>query len=133
MNWHSASESSGWGTPGMINSQYFNNGNSQELLAVVNPVFSPDNDGYEDVAQFSYKLNISGTVGNAVIYDNKGRLIKKILSNELLSTEGTITWDGTMDNGEKARVGIYMIYFETFTISGEVHAEKKTVTLLTKF
>ena len=38
-----------------------------------------------------------------------------------------------MDNGEKARVGIYMIYFETFTISGEVHAEKKTVTLLTKF
>jgi hypothetical protein len=133
MNWHSASESSGWGTPGLINSQYFNNSSSQEFLAVITPVFSPDNNGYEDVAQFAYQLNASGMVGNAVIYDNKGRLIKKILTNELLSTEGSITWDGTMDNGEKARVGIYMIYFETFTLSGEVHAEKKTVTLLTQF
>ena len=132
-NWHSASESIGWGTPGLTNSQYFNSGNNQEFLAVLTPVFSPDNDGYQDVAQFSYLLNGSGMVGNAVIYDNKGRLVKKILTNELLSTEGSLTWDGTMDNGEKARVGIYVIYFETFTLSGEVHAEKKTVTLLTQF
>ncbi len=133
LNWHSASESIGWGTPGLTNSQYSNSGNTQDLLAVLNPVFSPNSDGFEDVAQFAYNLNSSGMVGNAVIYDNKGRVIKKILTNELLSNEGSFTWDGTMDNGEKARVGIYMIYFETFTLSGEVNAERKTITLLTQF
>ena len=33
----------------------------------------------------------------------------------------------------KARVGIYLIYFETFTLTGEVHSEKKTITLVTQF
>ena len=132
-NWHSASESDGWGTPGETNSQYFNGASTQEYLSVLSPVFSPDNNGYQDVAVFSYHLDAAGMVGNAVIYDNKGRVIKKILSNELLSIEGTLIWDGTMDNGEKARVGIYLIYFETFTLSGEVHSEKKTITLVTQF
>ena len=80
--WHSAGENVGWGTPGNSNSQYKLSEISDVNFHAVNEVFSPDNDGFEDVAIFSYKLDQIGMVGNAFVYDNRGRLIKSILTNE---------------------------------------------------
>ena len=96
-------------------------------------MFSPDNDGFEDVAIFSYKLDQIGMVGNAFVYDNRGRLIKSILTNELLNSEGKFTWDGINQYGQKAAIGIYLIYFECFSINGEVLNFKCTTTLKSSF
>jgi hypothetical protein len=128
-NWHSAAESSGWGTPGLENSQNFTNTASNLFFNVETLVFSPDNDGFEDIAIFSFELDAPGYVANLVVYDNLGRLITRLFENELLSKSGTTTWDGTMENGEKARIGIYLLYFEVFDLTGNVHAVKKTITL----
>ena len=128
-NWHSAAESVGWGTPGLENSQNFTNAVSNLFFNVETLVFSPDNDGYEDVAMFSFEMDSPGYVANLVVYDNSGRLITRLFENELLPQSGTTTWDGTMENGEKARIGIYLLYFEAFDLSGNVHAVKKTITL----
>ena len=128
-NWHSAAESAGWGTPGLENSQNFTNPSSGLFFNVETLVFSPDNDGFEDVAIFSYEMDSPGYVANLVVYDNVGRLITRLFENELLSQSGSTTWDGTMENGEKARIGIYLLYFEVFDLSGNVNAIKKTITL----
>ena len=132
-NWTSAAESIGWGTPGMENSQRFNQLIGADQFEVQTEVFSPDNDGYDDVAVFSYQLTTSGMVGNANIYDKSGRLIKQLLSNELLGTEGQFTWDGTNVNNQKAGIGIYLVYFEAFGEDGLVINHKKSITLKTVF
>jgi len=131
--WHSAGENVGWGTPGSSNSQYILSNLSNVNFHAVNEVFSPDNDGIEDIAIFSYKLDQIGMVGNAFVYDNRGRLIKSILTNELLNSEGKFTWDGINQYGQKAAIGIYLIYFECFSINGEVLNFKCTITLKSRF
>lgn len=131
--WHSAAENVGWGTPGNSNSQYYLSEQSDVNFYAENEVFSPDNDGFEDIAIFSYKLDQIEMVGNAFVYDNRGRLIKSILTNELLNTEGKFTWDGINQYGQKAAIGIYLIYFECFSINGEVLNFKCTTTLKSRF
>ena len=132
-NWHSAAESVGWATPGMTNSQVYNGSLGTEFFKVETEVFSPDSDGYQDVAVFSYYLNTSGMVGSVVIYDKNGRIIKRVLNNELLGAEGQLTWDGTNEQGNKASVGIYLVYFESFTANGEVYSQRSPITLKTRF
>lgn len=130
--WHSAAESVGWGTPGVANSQYLPIMSNSDFIAV-NEVFSPDSDGYQDIAVFTYNLPIIGMVGNALIYDNRGRLIKQVLNNELLSTSGEFTWDGVNEYGQKGSIGIYLVYFECFSKDGQIISHKATITLKTRF
>lgn len=130
--WHSAAQSVGWGTPGVANSQYFPSISNSDFSSV-NEVFSPDNDGYQDIAIFEYNLPTIGMVGNALIYDNRGRLIKQVLNNELLSTSGEFTWDGINEYGQKASIGIYLVYFECFSSQGQIINYKATITLKTRF
>ena len=131
-NWHSAAEAVGWGTPGLENSQNYSAGSSGMFFTVETPVFSPDNDGHEDVGVFSYTMENSGNVANLFIYDHHGRIVKQLLKNELLGAEGSISWDGVINTGEKGRAGIYIVYFEVFDLQGNVSAEKKTITLTTR-
>ena len=133
MLWHSASENSGWGTPGKMNSQNYNTEMRSSVFEVQTKVFSPDNDGVEDIALFNYNLSSPGFVGSVHIYDNLGRLIKRVLNNELLGNSGILSWDGTNELGQKAAVGIYMVYFEYFNSSGDVFSQKSAVTLKTRF
>jgi len=118
-NWHSAAENIGFGTPGRKNSQYLPavyNGS----FSFTNEVFSPDSDGFEDVLQVSYEMNEEGLLGQVHIYDDKGRIIKNLFSNELLGSSGSFTWDGTTNDGTKASIGVYVMLFEAFSTDGSV-------------
>lgn len=131
-NWHSAAEDYGFGTPSRKNSQFLpavSNGN----LTLTNEVFSPDNDGFEDILQISYTLSEPGMLAKAQMFDERGRLVKTIFSNEYLGTEGVFYWDGTTENQAKASIGIYILRFEVFSTSGGVFfVAKKAVTLAGK-
>ncbi len=131
-NWHSAAETVGFGTPGLPNSQFVDISEIETKLQVEPEIFSPDNDGYQDILTISYSFDKAGFVGTITIYDAKGRLIKQIADNVLLSTSGNFTWDGITDFDRKARIGIYLIYFEYFDLQGNVHKEKSTCVLATK-
>lgn len=128
-NWHSASSSAGFATPGYLNSQ------SQEGIipgadfAVTPEIFSPDNDGYNDVVTFSYKMDREGYTGNIKIYDSEGRHIRHLMKSELLGIEGSISWDGFSDEKQKASVGIYVVFFEAFTPDGSIAKNKKSCVL----
>ncbi|HLP10837.1 MAG TPA: lamin tail domain-containing protein [Flavobacteriales bacterium] len=132
-NWHSAAEQAGFATPGYVNSQFNPNTEGDDELSLNTDIFSPDNDGYQDVINFNYEFTETGYVGNATLYDAKGREIRKLLRNELLSAKGTFTWNGINDKNEKSQVGIYVIYFEYFNLSGTVKKIKKSFVLAAKF
>ena len=78
----------------------------------------------------SYAMNESGLLGKVSIFDDRGRLIRKLFSNELLGSNGTFTWDGLTESQVKASIGVYVILFEAFsTNGGEIFTTKKAVTL----
>ncbi len=132
-NWHSAAETVGYATPAYKNSQYTDENPKDDDIIVSPEIFSPDNDGFDDVVSFTYNFDKPGYVANVTIYDSKGRTIRRLLTNELISNKGVLTWDGINDNKEKARVGIYLVYFEIFDLDGNVKKYKRTCVLATKF
>jgi len=132
-NWHSAAESAGWATPGKVNSQYFPGQVTDDMISILPEVFSPDNDGVDDILTINYSLEEVGKVANVTIFDPQGRIIRHLVQNELLAAEGTFSWDGLRNNREKARIGIYLIYFEVFDLEGNVSSVKKTCVLAGKF
>ncbi len=125
-NWHSAAESVGFASPAYKNSQY-SNGTSTGTEVTLSPeIFSPDNDGYNDVLNINYVFDAPGYIGNISIFDEKGRLVRSLIKNQLLAISGTVSWDGTTDNNEKARIGIFIVFFEAFDLKGNVKHYKKT-------
>ena len=118
-NWHSAAQDIGFATPGLKNSQFIPAVYSGEF-SFTNPIFSPDNDGFQDVLQVNYKLNAEGLLGKVSIYDDKGRVIKNLFQNLLLGASGTFSWDGMADDNQKSAIGAYVMVFEAFSTDGSV-------------
>jgi hypothetical protein len=132
-NWHSASETSGYGTPGYINSQYSDNILAiPERIKLVPEIFSPDNDGYNDFLNIYYSFEHAGYTLNVKIYDSNSQLVRTLLNNTLMSQNGVFIWDGLDDNKNKAPIGIYIIIFEAFDIKGNVEKFRKVCVLAGK-
>lgn len=131
-NWHSASFQVGYATPGYKNSQYNDAGETGNEIEITPEVFSPDEDGTNDVVNINYNFDTPGFLANVTIYDSKGRMVKRLIQNELLGINGTFSWDGIDEEREKARIGIYIFYIEVFDLSGTLKKFKKTCVLASK-
>ncbi|MGK2861200.1 MAG: lamin tail domain-containing protein, partial [Chitinophagaceae bacterium] len=101
LNWHSAASTAGYGTPGYKNSQFKNLQSIISFIEVTPKVFSPDNDGYNDIATIQYKIDQPGYVANVTIFDAAGRPVRNLVRNGILSTAGYWNWDGLDDKGLK--------------------------------
>jgi hypothetical protein len=131
-NWHSAASTAGYGTPGYKNSQFKNQQNIVATVAVTPKVFSPDNDGFDDIAAIQYNTGEPGYVANITIFDAAGRPIRNLVRNGVLSTAGYWNWDGLDDKGQKLPVGTYIIFTEIFNLQGRKDRFKNTVVLARK-
>ena len=80
-------------------------------LEVVPPIFTPNGDGHNDAATFSFSLNrLTGEKSVGVsIYDLGGRLVRK-LGERRTDPRGkyAIVWNGEGDSGRKVPPGIYL-------------------------
>ncbi len=123
-NWSSASERVGFATPGYVNSQFLQEGRASASFELQNEVFSPDNDGFEDILLINYTLDQPDYLATIGIYDRRGRLIRQLTNNLLLGTTGTISWDGTTEDRSKARVGPHVVLVEIFNPAGETETFK---------
>ncbi|MBM3435753.1 MAG: hypothetical protein FJY07_05995 [Bacteroidetes bacterium] len=131
-NWHSASEGSGFATPGYKNSQYCETLESDDEITVIPEIFSPDNDGFDDIVTINYHFGAPGFSCSITIFDAHGRMVKTLVNNELLGTKGVFSWNGTTNDNRKADIGIYAIYIEAFGLNGEVKKFRKPVVLAGK-
>ena len=123
--WQSASKAVGYGTPGIVNSQYLNNDDKAEKVTLVSEVVSPDSDGYNDFLGVVYKLEEAGVVATVDIFTARGMLVKRICRNELLSVEGMVTWDGITDGNLRISRGIYLVVISLIYPSGKVELIRK--------
>ena len=128
-NWHSAASTAGYGTPTYKNSQYKQTNSANAVIEVSPKVFSPDNDGHDDITTISCEVTEPGYVANITIFDANGRLVRYFIKNALLGLKGSWNWDGLNENGQKLPVGTYIIYAEIFNLQGKKKQFKNTVVL----
>lgn len=127
-NWHSAAATAGFATPGYENSQFTARPSMLEnMIEITNPRLSPDGDGFEDVLLIHYETPQPGYLLNLRIFDAQGRLVRNLVRNESLAAAGAYQWDGFTNERTKARIGIYVLWFELFDNSGKVEERKETV------
>jgi hypothetical protein len=126
-NWKSATAASGFATPGFQNSNYSTSAILTQGDVVVNPeVFAPAS-GSNDFAQIQFWFDQPGLSANIKIFDQQGRLIRTLANNEVIGTQGFFRWDGDQDDGTKARMGYYFVWFEVFSLDGLVNTFRKRV------
>jgi hypothetical protein len=131
-NWHSAASTAGFGTPTYKNSQ------NKELKAVNGiiktspPVFSPDNDGYDDLASVQYQLDEPGYLATVTIFDEIGRPVRNLVRNGILGLNGYWNWDGLNDKGTRLATGAYIVLTEIFHLKGKASRFKNVIVLARK-
>ena len=131
-NWHSASQDCGFATPAYKNSQFSQSSEADDQITIDPEIFSPDNDGFDDVVNINYQFDAPGYSCTITIFDAKGYLVNTIVTNEFLGTQGTFSWDGRTSANQKAAIGIYIIFVEAYDLNGNIKRYKKPVVLAGK-
>jgi len=128
-NWHSAASTAGFGTPTYKNSQYKLLQSINATVEITPKVFSPDNDGRDDIATIQYKTTEPGYVANITIYDANGRPVRNLVKNATLGLQGYWIWDGLDDKKLKLPVGSYILFTEIFNLNGKKEIFKNVIVL----
>ncbi len=131
-NWHSAASTAGYGTPTYKNSQYKLLNAINATIEITPKVFSPDNDGRDDIATIQYKVTEPGYIANITIFDAAGRPVHNLVRNGTLGLKGYWNWDGLDDKGNKLPVGTYIFFTEIFNLQGKKEKFKNVVVLARK-
>lgn len=131
-NFSSAAQTVGYGTPTYKNSQTTSGSSNVDVVSLSSKMLSPDGDGFEDLLRIDYRFAEAGKFATVNIYTDKGVLIRRLQRNSTLGTSGTFTWDGIDDGGQLAKVGIYIIKFDVFSLNGNKRSYTKNCVLAAK-
>ena len=124
-NWTSSASSNNFGSPTNENSHFNNHKKNKESnFSLESSIFSPDNDGYQDLLAINYLFSENNNIITAIIYNENGSLIKELVTNETLASNGTITWNGINENNTITPAGFYIIIIEKFNLNGAYTIEK---------
>lgn len=128
-NWHSAASSAGYATPTYQNSQYKQIESVAGIFKITPTVFSPDNDGLNDVASIQYTMEQPGYVANVSIFNTSGQLVRHLIKNGIMSTTGYWNWDGLDNKNMALPMGQYIVLNEVFNLQGKTKRFKNVVVL----
>lgn len=131
-SWHSASESSGWGTPGAPNSVFTEMTSTSDKVVLSSTKITPDNNGFEDFLTIWFNLSGTGNVISVMVFDETGNYVRKIATNLFVGAEASVIWDGTADDGSLVNTGIYIILITLYDDTGKTEKWKKVCTVIRK-
>lgn len=132
-NWFSASTTEGGATPGYANSQSREPDSQPGTVRIEPPTFAPDMAGASKFTTVNYSFDNPGNTLNISIVDAEGRLVKRLSQNSIVGTEGFFTWDGSTEDGAKAKVGYYMIILEIISSEGKISYIRDKVAIASRF
>jgi hypothetical protein len=126
-NWRSASSSSGFATPGYVNSNARRESSVPDEAITVEPEIIQPRQATNPFTQIKYQFDAGGFIANVKIFDPEGRLVRHLAENQLLGSQGFFRWDGDKDDGSPAGLGLYLVWFEIFNPEGQVKTFRKRV------
>jgi len=130
-NWHSAASIAGYATPGRKNSQSRGEMDAEGTLHVWPEVFSPDNDGHEDLLEITINTGGNNWVIGVWVSDLHGNRIRILANNHLAGPSVSYTWDGEGEDGAIQPMGFYVIHARGYhTATGEQWIRRKAVGLV---
>jgi hypothetical protein len=130
-NWHSAASMADHATPGKENSQSLGEMPAEDLLKVAPEVFSPDNDGFEDLLSITIHCGGNDWVIGLYITDLHGNRLRILANNHLAAPSVTYTWDGEDEGGSMLPMGFYVIHARGYrSATGEQWIRRKAVGLV---
>ncbi|HAA16654.1 MAG TPA: hypothetical protein DCE41_35075 [Cytophagales bacterium] len=133
-NWQSAAKALGYGTPGTANSQSITSREADiDVLSADPLVFDPRGEAAPEFTTIYYTLPASGYWGTITIYDLQGKEVQTLIANELLPTQGWVTWDGLLKTGELAAIGPYYIRAVFYHPDGNRLAAQQRIVVATDF
>lgn len=127
-NWQSAASTAGFATPGYLNSQYATP-HSSGTIAVDPKVFSPNQDGYNDLLKIVYEFKNTNNVVSVSIWSSEGYEVIKLQESVNVGPSGFFTWDGVDSNGQLLNSGIYIVVVECFNENGRSEIFRETCVL----
>lgn len=137
VNWTSASPivTGAPGTPTLPNSQRLGSAgpSADDLITLPSERLSPDDDAYEDFLEIQYNLPQDGYAATMTVFDASGIPVRRLVRQDLIGTEGSLRWDGESDKGERVRPGVYILFLEIFSPSGDVKNFKRSISVVRKF
>ncbi|NPV14111.1 hypothetical protein HPY86_04185 [candidate division WOR-3 bacterium] len=105
-------------------------GGAGGLLSLGLNSFSPDGDGFEDSLPINFVLPEPGGRMSLKVFDLSGRTVRVIFAGrEINEAQGVVYWNGRMDQGGLAPVGLYAVYLE-YRYAGRKVCAKQPVVLL---
>lgn len=129
-NWHSASEASGWGTPGTANSVFTEQPVMTDNIILSSTRITPDNDGNEDILVIDFIFTGNGNIVTVTIFDETGTYVNRLAENLFAGYQASLVWDGTADDGKLVSTGIYIILISVFDDNGKSKQWKKVCTVI---
>lgn len=123
--WHSAASGEGYATPGVVNSQHVESEGGNGEVKLVPRVFSPDNDGLNDVLTIDYRFPDPGRLVQAFVFKESGRMVCQSVRTSLAGTAGEFIWDGNDETGQPVTEGRYIVFVETVSLSGSINRYKR--------
>ncbi|MBU0529211.1 lamin tail domain-containing protein, partial [bacterium] len=117
-------------TPGLENSLYFDALPDKGAIEFETNPFSPNGDGIDDELLIKYKLPFEQGIIKLQIFDMTGRNIATPYWNVHFPQEGLLKWDGKRNDGNNARIGIYIVkLLAKDPATGKIWEKVKTVVL----
>lgn len=124
----SASENSGFSTPGLPNSQTAANNNSSPTdvgFFLSQDYLIPGDPSEQGQVAIQYKLEKIGYTLTIEVYSSSGQRVATLANNLVAGLEGTILWDGITNQGSYASLGNYIILFTAVHTNGDQKNERK--------
>ena len=128
-NWHSASAQQHFGTPTRVNSMQMDHLINSNQLSVLPEVFSPDNDGFQDVVQIAYLFNHLENFSTLTIYNRYGLPVKDFANAYWGGNQGKWIWDGLDNDNNSLPEGFYVVKLTIFMPDGTVDTLRKSIVL----
>ncbi len=108
--WTSAAASVNYGTPGVQNSHSRLPSEPGNTLELYPEVFSPDNDGFEDMLEIRLQDPGESRLIDIFVSDLNGIRVREIVFRGITNGGDTYSWDGLDDNGNIVLPGIYVVH-----------------------
>ena len=113
-NWFSASSNSGYGTPGLPNSNIGKTIEEDKLVFIDQEVITPNNDGVNDFLKINFNLNKTGWIGSVKVINSLGITIHTIAPNFLFGPSEKISWNCELSEKSLLDAGIYVLFIKMF-------------------